>query len=240
MKKRILFHLAVSTSLFAVMLPAVAQQATVPHGISQSSGTAAQPAQPQTQPLIQPQNGQSPSASSARAITIPQSTGIIVTFPASVVVNVEDDDDEYPLTLPLAQAITDPQGNVIVPQNTPVSIVLRPIDEGAQIVAQSIVVGGQIVPIQATSPVIPATTVTHQTANQRAVENGAVFGRLSGSVFGFMNSGDPDEFDQGAMLGSALGLASGLLNPNTDKIVQIPQGSVYVLALAAPIALSSQ
>lgn len=212
--KKLLFSILASASLFTA-LPTSAQTAT-------------------QQPIA-------PEASTASLTTpqtvIPQTTGIIVTFPAAVVVNVKDHRDEYPLTLPLAQAITDRQGNILVPQNTPVSIILRPTDQGAQIVAQSIVINGQIVPIQAASPTIPSTRVTRQSANQRAVESGSVLGRLGGSVFGFASGGDPDQFDRGAMLGSALGLANGLRSSDSDELVQIPQGSVYVLALQAPIAL---
>ncbi|MBE9177054.1 hypothetical protein IQ268_00500 [Oculatella sp. LEGE 06141] len=171
--------------------------------------------------------------------TIPQSTAVIVSFPASVVVDVGQDQD-YPLTLPLAQAIFDDQGNLVVPENTPVSVLLKPVDGGVEIAAQSLVVAGQIVPIDAASPMIPGTTVTHMRANDRAVENGAVWGRILGSGFGFMNQGNPDQFDRGAMLGSAVGALAGLRNPENTRIVQIPQGSVYVLSLQAPVVLAAR
>jgi hypothetical protein len=171
-------------------------------------------------------------------VTVPQSTAIVVAFPASIAVDVGDEDEPYPLTLPLAQAIRDPQGNVLIPENTPVSIVVQPTDHGAKIVAQSLVVNGHIVPIQASSPVIPSATITHRRANDRAIENGAVLGRLVGSGFGFLNSGDPDQFDRGAMLGNTVGMLMGLRSPQRTHVVQIPQGSVFVLALEAPIQIS--
>lgn len=174
---------------------------------------------------------------SSQEITIPQDTAVIVSFPAPVTVDVGQKKD-YPLTVPLASAIKDAQGNVIAPENTPVTIVLKPTNGGAKIVAQSLVINGRIVSIKASSQVIPGTTITHKRANDKAVENGSVWGRIGGSTLGFLNQGDPEQFDRGAMLGSAVGLVSGLRSAENTRVVQIPQSSVYVLSLEAPINLS--
>ncbi|WP_413174202.1 hypothetical protein [Anabaena azotica] len=173
----------------------------------------------------------------SQEITIPQDTAIIVSFPAPVTVDVGQKKD-YPLTLPLASAIKDAQGNVIAPENTPVTIILKPAEGGAKIVAQSLVINGKIVTIKASSQIIPGTTITHKRANDKAVENGSIWGRIGGSTLGFLNQGDPDQFDRGAMLGSAVGLVSGLRSAENTRVVQIPQSSVYVLSLDAPISLS--
>ncbi|MBD2440410.1 hypothetical protein [Nostoc sp. FACHB-110] len=213
MKTQTLFSLACSISLLgAVTLPAHAQP------------TPPQPSQPQAV---------------SSEIAIPQDTAIIVSFPAPVTVDVGQKKD-YPLTVPLASAIKDAQGNVIAPENTPVSIVLKPKEGGAKIIAQSLVINGRIVTIQASSQVIPGTTITHKRANEKAVENGSVWGRIGGSTFGFLSQGDPDQFDRGAMLGSAVGLLTGLRSAENTRVVQIPQSSVYVLSLEAPISLSSR
>ncbi|HEY9749873.1 MAG TPA: hypothetical protein V6C63_14405, partial [Allocoleopsis sp.] len=187
-------------------------------------GTAALPGMAQTVVNSSPTTVSSQSS----GIVIPQSSGIIIAFPAAVTVDAGKK-DEYPLTLPLAQALMDSNGNVVVPENTPVSIKLKPINKGAQIIAESLVVGGQIVPINATSPVIPGSVITQMKGNDKAIESGAVYGRLTGSIFGFMGKGDPDKFDQGAMIGSALGMLSGLKSPEKIRVVQISQGSVFVL-----------
>ncbi|BAZ48042.1 hypothetical protein NIES4103_06470 [Nostoc sp. NIES-4103] len=186
-----------------------------------------------TQPTVQPQ-----SQTVNEEISIPQDTAIIISFPAPVTVDVGQKKD-YPLTVPLANPIKDAQGNTIAPENTPVTIVLKPKDGGAKIVAQSLVINGRIVSIQASSQVIPGTTITHKRANDKAVENGSVWGRIGGSTLGFLSQGDPDQFDRGAMLGSAVGLIAGLRSPENTRIVQIPQSSVYVLSLEAPISLST-
>ncbi|ODH00258.1 hypothetical protein A4S05_04000 [Nostoc sp. KVJ20] len=212
MKMQMLLSLACSISVLgSIILPANAQPVMI------------QPTQP-TQ-AVNPE------------INIPQDTAIIVSFPASVTVDVGQKKD-YPLTLPLASAIKDNQGNVVAPENTPVTITIKPIDGGAKIVAQSLVVNGRIVSIKASSQIIPGTTITHMRANDKAVENGSVWGRIGGSTLGFFSQGDPEQFDRGAMLGSAVGIISGLRSAENTRIVQIPQSSVYVLSLEAPIQLS--
>ncbi|MBD2457849.1 hypothetical protein H6G80_27755 [Nostoc sp. FACHB-87] len=193
-------------------------------------GTFTLPTHAQPVPTVQPQ-------AISSEITIPQDTAIIVAFPAPVTIDVGQKKD-YPLTLPLASAIKDAQGNVIAPENTPVSIVLKPKEGGARIVAQSLVINGRIVTIKASSQVIPGTTITHVRANDKAVENGSVWGRIGGSTLGFISQGDPEQFDRGAMLGSAVGLLTGLRSAENTRIVQIPQSSVYVLSLEAPISLT--
>ncbi|AFY41147.1 hypothetical protein [Nostoc sp. PCC 7107] len=211
MKTHILLSLACSLSLFgAVISSAYAQQA----------------------PTVQPQ-----AQAVSSAITIPQDTAIIVAFPAPVTVDIGQKKD-YPLTLPLASAIKDAQGNIVAPENTPVSIVLQPKEGGAKIVAQSLVINGRIIAIKASSQIIPGTTITHVRANDKAVENGSVWGRIGGSTLGFLSQGDPEQFDRGAMLGSAVGLLTGLRSAENTRIVQIPQSSVYILSLEAPISLT--
>ncbi|RCJ27105.1 hypothetical protein A6770_02800 [Nostoc minutum NIES-26] len=215
MKTQMLLNLACSMSLLgAVTLPA-----------------SAQPVPTQSAPQPQPQ-------AISEQISIPQDTAVIVSFPASVTIDVGQKKD-YPLTVPLANAIKDAQGNTIAAENTPVTIVLKPTDGGAKILAQSLVINGRIVSIKASSQTIPGTTITHKRANDKAVENGSIWGRIGGSTLGFLNQGDPDQFDRGAMLGSAVGLLAGLRSPENTRVVQIPQSSVYVLSLEAPISLSA-
>ncbi|MBD2338235.1 hypothetical protein H6G64_14765 [Calothrix sp. FACHB-156] len=201
-------------------------------------GAVTVPASAQPTPNASPQATVQPQAAS-QDLTIPQDTAIIVSFPASITVDVGQKKD-YPLTLPLASAIKDAQGNIVAPENTPVTIVLKPTEGGAKIVAQSLVINGRIVSIKASSQMIPGTTITQKRANDKAIENGSVWGRLTGSTLGFISNGDPEQFDRGAMLGSAIGLVTGLRSAENTRIVQIPQSSVYVLSLEAPIQLSGR
>ena len=218
MKKQTLLNLALMLSMStSTVLPVMAQ--------STATGT---------QPSVTSASG---DRMSSTGITIPQTAAIVVKFVQPIQMDVGNQ-SAYPLTLPLAQALADEAGNTIVPEGTPVMLSLKPTKGGAQLVAQGLVIGGQIVPVQATSDVIPAIKVVKMRANDKAAENGAIYGRLSGSLMGFMGKGDPEKFDRGAMLGSAAGILMGLIRPKeTDWILQIPQDTVHILKLQAPITL---
>ena len=169
---------------------------------------------------------------------IPQTAGVVIKLPAAVTVDVGQKQD-YPMTVPLAQPLLDLQGNEVVPMNTPVTIKLKPENGGAKIVAESIVVRGQIVAIQATSAVIPGNTITQQSGADRARETSGVLGNLFGAVMGATagESRKASAFDQGGMIGGAIGILSGMTSPKNIRIVQLPADSVYVLTLQAPISL---
>lgn len=236
MKKSVLMSLAISLSLIGgQVLPVAAQtdsQASFEEHPSQESEL---PTAAPTQPMTPDSEYVAPPQLRPASLKIPKTTGIVVNFLAPVTIDAGE--APYPLTLPLSQAITDFHGNVIVPENSPVSILLQPEDGGAKIVAQSIVINGHIVPIQATSPLIPGTTIVHRRANERATENGSTWGRMVASGMGFMGGGDPDQFDRGAMLGTFVGMVSARSDEST-RVVQIPQGSVFVLSLEKAVVLN--
>jgi hypothetical protein len=172
-------------------------------------------------------------------ITIPLSTAIVISFPQPLTVDVGQK-QEYPFTVPLSQPIKDSQGNVLVPENTPVSIVLKPTKGGAKIVAKSLVVNGQIISIEASTQMIPGRTITHMRANDKARDNGSVWGRIAGSGAGLLGGGDPEAFDRGVMGGNFIGGIIGARTPENTRVVDIPQNGVYVLSLSAPIQLSAR
>ncbi|MBD1821546.1 hypothetical protein H6F51_03345 [Cyanobacteria bacterium FACHB-DQ100] len=177
-------------------------------------------------------------SSSQSGTIIPQTAGVVIKLPGAVNVDVGQKQD-YPLTVPLAQPLMDLQGNEVVPADTPVSIKLKPENGGARIVAEAIVVRGQIVPIQATTAVIPGNTIEQVSGAERARENSGVFGNLLGSVMGATapSSRSTDMFERGGMIGGAIGILSGMSSPKNVRVVQLPAASVYVLSLQAPIAL---
>ncbi|MEM6450654.1 MAG: hypothetical protein AAF703_10110 [Cyanobacteria bacterium P01_D01_bin.105] len=194
--------------------------------------SAAVPSSPNTsQPIL------SPLVEAARAQrdrNIPASTGVVVTFLAPIAIDVNE--AAYPMTLPLTSPIHDSLGNVVAPENSPVSVMIQPGDDGARVVAQSVLINGRITPIQAASPLIPGTTITHMRANDRAADDGATLGRMAASGFGFLNGGDPDAFDRGGMLGNLVGMVAGRRD-ETSRVVQIPQGSVFVLPLEQSVQI---
>jgi hypothetical protein len=210
MKRQLIYALALSAS---VIVP-----------------TAILPATAQSVPSYQ-------SYSASGATVIPQSTAITVAFPANMVIDAKKDQD-YPTTLLLAQPLLDSNGNQVAAQNSPVSARIHPVKDGAQVIAESLVIQGRTVPIQATSPVLPSRKVTISSGTDEAKGLSPLFGRVGGGLFGGLNGGDPTKFGQGAMLGSGLGAIAGLASGKSVHVVEIPQGSVYVLTLQTAVALS--
>jgi hypothetical protein len=188
------------------------------------------PAIAQTAPVMQ-------SYSSSASITIPQSTAIAVAFPANLVIDAKKEQD-YPTTLILAQPLLDSYGNQLAAPGSPVAARIHPVKEGAQVIAESLVIQGRTIPIQATSPVLPSRKVTLSSGNQQARELSPIGSRIGGGLFGGGAGGDFMNFNQGAMLGSGVGAIAGLASEKSMHVVEIPQGSLYVLTLQMPVTVS--
>jgi hypothetical protein len=174
----------------------------------------------------------------ASATVIPQSTALTVVFPANLTIDAKKEQD-YPTTLLLAQPLLDSYGNQIAAQNSPVAARIHPVKDGAQVIAESIVIQGRTVPIQATSPVLPSRKVVLSSGTDEARGLSPVVGRIGGGLFGGLNGGDPTRFSQGAMLGSGIGAIAGLASGKSVHVVEIPQGSIYVLTLQTAVAIST-
>lgn len=245
--KKLLLGLTLSTSILTnLTIPVFAQSIvrteTMPKQAKLLLPTKIDPQQqtlPQQSQSIPEKQRPTIQQPAPQSITLPQSTAIIVSFPMSMQIDAGQHKD-YPTTLPLAQAIQDSQGRVILPESTPVSISLKPIEGGVQIVAKSIVFNGQVVNLQATGDVIPGTTITQVSSEENAINNGALWGRVIGSVVGFATNADPDQFDRFAMGGYAIGSILGSRSPKSKRVVLIPQGSVFVLSMQSPLNLSLQ
>jgi hypothetical protein len=188
------------------------------------------PAIAQTAPVMQ-------SYSSSASITIPQSTAIAVAFPANLVIDAKKEQD-YPTTLILAQPLLDSYGNQLAAPGSPVAARIHPVKEGAQVIAESLVIQGRTIPIQATSPVLPSRKVTLSSGNQQARELSPIGSRIGGGLFGGGTGGDFMNFNQEAMLGSGVGAIAGLASEKSMHVVEIPQGSLYVLTLQIPVTVS--
>jgi hypothetical protein len=169
--------------------------------------------------------------------TIPQSTAITVAFPANLVIDAKKEQD-YPTTLILAQPLLDSYGNQLAAQGSPVAARIHPVKDGAQVIAESLVIQGRTIPIQATSPVLPSRKVTLSSGNQQARELSPIGSRIGGGLFGGSTGGDFMNFNQGAMLGSGVGAIAGLASEKSMHVVEIPQGSLYVLTLQMPVTVS--
>ncbi|MBD2774777.1 hypothetical protein [Iningainema tapete] len=176
-------------------------------------------------------------------VTIPKSSAITISFPTPVTFNAGQK-KSLPTAALLAHPILDSNGNVVAPPSSPVSIELQPFDGGAKIVAQSVVIGGRVIPITASSPLIPGKTVTIASGAQLAQENQYFYRNLVGSVFGVFGSANRASNDIitnltnfGNTVGTGIGILTGLSSPKTTRQVEITSGSMYVLTLQAPVTL---
>jgi hypothetical protein len=174
---------------------------------------------------------------STAGVVIPRSTAIIISFAQPISIDANQH-QEYPLTAMLAQPIRAAQGQVIVPENTPVSIALKPTQGGILLVAKSLVINGRIVPCQAMSQLIPGRAVTTVRAQDKAKDNMATFGKFGERLGGLFGGGSGSVgADHGNMIGSLVGGVAGLATPESSRVVEIPQNSVYILSLSTPISL---
>ncbi len=189
--------------------------------------------------IAQTAPSQPSSSSQQESATLAKNTAIIISFPASMTVDISEKQD-LPLTVFLKSAITDNQGNVIAPENTPVSIILKPTNGGLKIIAQSLVVNGKVVFIQASSPKLPGASITHKAGYEKAEENGAIWGKIGQNAVGFATGGKVEDTERGSMLGTTLGLVTGLSSPKKSRVVKINENSIYVLSLDKSVNLSAR
>jgi len=180
-------------------------------------------------------------------ITIPQFSAITITFPVAVTL---DAGQKTSLTVAalLTRPLLDSNGNVVAAENSPVNIQLEPTKGGVQIKASALVVRGLVTPILANGPLIPEHKVITASNAQQAQAHQGFFSTMAGSVFGILfgvvgsatrasGAQVTNLTNLGNSLGTGLGLISGLSSPKTTRQVEIPQGSMYVLTLQAPVTL---
>lgn len=167
---------------------------------------------------------------------IPQSTALIIAFPQEVQLDAGQD-KSHPMTVFLAQPIVDAMGRELVPANSPIAVKLVPSEGNIKIVAESIVVRGQVVPVEATSPIIPSTKKTLVSGNERARKNSPAWSRLGASFGGAIGKGSSNSMIKGGLTGNAVGIFKGMISSKKIRAVSIPQGSVHILQLKAPAAL---
>jgi hypothetical protein len=176
-----------------------------------------------------------PTMVSTAGANIPQSTAIIISFPQALNIDANQD-REYPITGMLAQPIRSSQGQVIVPENSHVSLVLTPTKEGILLVAKSLVINGQVVPCQAISQLIPWRSITTMRSQDKAKDNMGVYGKFGEGLGGLFGGGSGSaDADRGNLIGRLVGGVAGLATPETSRVVEIPQNSVYILSLLRAI-----
>lgn len=170
-------------------------------------------------------------------VTIPSSSAITITFPAALTFDVGHKKSQPSAAL-LAHPILDSHGNVIAATNSPVSLHIQPVNKGAQISADSIVIGGQVIPIHASSLWIPGKKVTLSSGTEQAQEKASLYKDVGGTAVGLFNGKDSnDNVNIGHLIGAGIGIVSGLTSSKSVRQVEIAQGAVYVMKLQAPITV---
>ena len=185
-------------------------------------------------------HSQSSQSVAADANVLPQSSAILLVLP-ELVVDL-DRDEAYPVTVPLMQPLYNRYGQEMIPAESPINIRVQPDDDGAYIVAEHVVVRGQIVPLNARSSFIPGRTETIAPADQTAHRNRTVFAQLGNGVSGALGNSvnNPTDVQRRAIgAGAVFGTLMGFSNPDTVSYVHIQPGSVQTLTLESAVVLPS-
>ncbi|MEM7063423.1 MAG: hypothetical protein AAF572_09695 [Cyanobacteria bacterium P01_B01_bin.77] len=159
--------------------------------------------------------------------------GVAVVIPQTIIFNA-DEGQELPLTLALAQPILDRRGNILAPSNSLLNAKIIPSNNGGQIVAETLMVNGQVISLRAYSSVIPSTTITVDDGRSRAENNANNLSRvgmaLGCTVENFTNEEcNSNSMRTGGSIGLVFGLMSNRREPETREVVQIPQDSLMIL-----------
>ncbi|MEL7352802.1 MAG: hypothetical protein AAF171_10335 [Cyanobacteria bacterium P01_A01_bin.116] len=220
MKNNVLLGMAVTLSLCSFSSGAIASTQPGP-----SSSESLEIQQSGTPPAAQPSEQFSEQSTA-------ESMAIIVTFPSQVNFNISQ--KQQPVTLLLAQPIVGNTGEIVAPVNSPVQAKLVATEEGATVQVEGIVIMGQLLPIRAISSELPGTELTVSTDSQNAGKSARFWGK-TGMAIGCMFGGcSIDSQRTGGSAGAALGAFAGRQRgSDTEKVVQIPQGSVYILPVQA-------
>lgn len=139
-----------------------------------------------------------------------------------------------PLTLVLAQPLIDSQGLEIAPANSLVTAQLVPSGNGAQIIADSVLVNGHTLNIRAVSSIIPSTSIEVSDQQARAEINTNSLGRTgmaAGCALGSLMGSEcnSEAIQTGGSIGLVLGFFTNNNTSETQQVVQIRQGSLFVL-----------
>jgi hypothetical protein len=174
-------------------------------------------------------------------VTIPQSSAIVVSFPAELTLDPKRKYN-FPITLSLARPIVDAQGNIVLPARSLISARMKAMKGGDLIEADGVIIGGRVIPINAIGAMVPAQTRPEDFANQFVPSPGPVNNVFNSLVLWQSTALNLDP-DLDTYLGATLALLAGLTTPkpkDPPPYVSIPQGTLYILTLAAPITVPRQ
>jgi hypothetical protein len=162
---------------------------------------------------------------------IPTSSAIVIGFPDDLVLDAKD---ETVATLRTIDPVYDQNGAEVAQKNSLVNARLKPVNGGVEIVADSILIRGRVIPLRVSSVVIPGRDITLMTALEASREGHNVGGRIGGEVGEIV---DPNGGGTGKLIGNILGTIFGSGNAKKETIVKIPAGKMYILTVESSIIL---
>ncbi|HBB33082.1 MAG TPA: hypothetical protein DDZ80_04375 [Cyanobacteria bacterium UBA8803] len=169
-------------------------------------------------------------------VTIPKATAIVVTFPNNTQFDAGGQ-KSFPIVLRLAEPILDNNGNVLAPVNSRVNALLVPVDKSTQIVLQSLIIKGKIVPIKAYSQKIPGIKIRVKTRMEQAKNYALSSGRFGTVALAFNNNSNSSDMVKFTLISQAAGAIVGFLSPRSILVTEFAQNSEYILMLEETVAL---
>ncbi|MBW4462763.1 MAG: S-layer homology domain-containing protein [Nodosilinea sp. WJT8-NPBG4] len=150
-------------------------------------------------------------------------------------------DETAPLTLTVAQAITDSTGRVLVPAGSQVVGELRPSGNGSQFVAQELVLpSGQRLAISATSQTVTTTETIRRGATLGETLAGAVLGSGAAAAIS-RTTGDQSVGTLEVLAGTATGATlARLFGRDRVEVIAINPSQDLTLTLNQPLVLSAR
>jgi hypothetical protein len=182
---------------------------------------------------LNPSQSNSPSNSSAPAAAVENRkplTGRMIPAASAIVVAVPNDlqldaGGATSITLVLARAIFDDNGEEIAPVNSLVSAQLQPDQGGVKIVADSLILRGKHIRIRASSAMFRGETIVSSSGLSKSDSFGNI-GEILLKPFGDIS-----------LIGRGVGTIVGLFSPEHQTTVRIPQGTTFVLSLQSALTL---
>jgi hypothetical protein len=169
-------------------------------------------------------------------VTIPQSSALIISFAEGLQLDIGQLNN-YPFVLPLSTPILDSAGRVIAPAGTLVNVNLVRTNMGVQIVGKSLIINGQVIPIQAKSEFISIEKVPVNGGLDKAKKYGGLFAQMGSGLGGSIGNTNIENVNRGGMAGQAFGLLIGLISPEATTVLTIPPKTQYILTLETAINL---
>jgi hypothetical protein len=226
-----------SPSPTSTPLPAQSDTPNTPETVEAEPAPVSKPA---SIPGLEQESSVSDTANAT--VTIPKSSAIIVSFPAEIMLDPKRQHN-VPMTLPLMRPIVDVDGNIVIPAKSLVIAQLKSMPGGDLIEVTAVVVGGQVVPINAIGTLVPAQKKPEDYSNQYIPSPGPLNNTFN-SLSNWQLSSNYLSLTKNARLndyiGIGLAVANGLTTPTPKSppaYVNITQGSIYVLTLANSVTL---